>query len=138
MAVHEPSDGMAEEVERQVQLAISAAALAARKLISGRQAALAAAAAQGEAHAQQLRAQLERERALASSQIQPVFDDAWWDAAQPRDVGEVWELAEQWRDPDALDGEATVFDRASERIRARNPGPLASRRRRRRRAGLRR
>ena len=116
MAVHEPSDGMAEEVERQVQLAISAAALAARKLISSRQAALAAAAAQGEAHAQQLRAQLERERALASSHIQPVFDDAWWDAAQPRDVGEVWELAEQWRDPDALDGEGTVFDRASERI----------------------
>ena len=34
MAVHEPSDGMAEEVERQVQLAISAAALAARKLIN--------------------------------------------------------------------------------------------------------
>ena len=116
MAVHEPSDGMAEEVERQVQLAISAAALAARKLISGRQAALAVAVAQGEAHAQQLRAQLERERALASSHIQPMFDDAWWDAAQPRDVGEVWELAEQWRDPDALDGEATVFDRASERI----------------------
>ena len=68
MAVHEPSDGMAEEVERQIQLAISAAALAARKLITSRQAALAAAAAQSETHAQQLRAQLERERALASSQ----------------------------------------------------------------------
>jgi hypothetical protein len=116
MAVDEPSDGMAEEVERQLQLVISAAALAARKLIGGRQVALAVAAARGEADAQQLRAQLERERALASSQIQPVFDDVWWDAAQPRDVGEVWELAEQWRDPDALDGEATVFDRAAERI----------------------
>ena len=116
MGVHEPADGMAEEVERQVQLAISAAALGARKLITSRQAALAAAAAQSETHAQQLRAQLERERALASSRIQPVFDDAWWDAAQPRDVGEVWERAQQWRDPDAPDAEATVFDRACERI----------------------
>ena len=116
MGVHEPADGMAEEVERQVQLAISAAALGARKLITSRQAALAAAAAQSETHAQQLRAQLERERALASSRIQPVFDDAWWDAAQPRDVGEMWERAQQWRRPDAPDGEVTVFDRASERI----------------------
>lgn len=116
MGVHEPADGMAEEVERQVQLAISAAALGARKVITSRQAALAAAAAQSETRAQQLRAQIERERALASSRIQPVFDDAWWDAAQPRDVGEMWERAQQWRRPDAPDGEVTVFDRASERI----------------------
>jgi hypothetical protein len=96
MGVHEPSDGMAEEVERQIQLAISAAALAARRLINSRQAALAAAAAQSETRARQLRAQFERERSVASSHIQPVFDDAWWDAAQPRDVGEMWERAEQW------------------------------------------
>jgi hypothetical protein len=116
MGVHEPSDGMAEEVERQLQLAISAAALAARKLINRRQAALAEAAAQSEAHAQQLRAQLERERTVASAHIQPVFDEAWWDAAQPRDVGEMWERAEQWRHPDRPDGQATIFDRAAERI----------------------
>ena len=116
MGVHEPSDGMAEEVERQIQLAISAAALAARRLINSRQAALAAAAAQSEARTRQLRAQFERERSVASSHIQPVFDDAWWDAAQPRDVGEMWERAEQWRQPDAPDGQGTVFDRAAERI----------------------
>jgi hypothetical protein len=116
MAVHEPSDGMAEEVERQLQLAISAAALAARKLINRRQAALAEAAAQSEAHAQQLRAQLERERTVASSHIQPVFDNAWWEAVQPRDVGEMWERAEQWRHSDRPDGQGTVFDRAAERI----------------------
>ena len=116
MGVHEPADGMAEEVERQVQLAISAAAQGARKVITSRQAALVAAAAQSETRAQQLRAQLERERALASSRIQPVFEDAWWDAAEPRDVGEMWERAQQWRRPDAPDAEATVFDSASERI----------------------
>jgi hypothetical protein len=116
MGVHEPSDGMAEEVERQIQLAISVAALAARRLINSRQAALAAAAAQSEERAGQLRAQFERERSVASFYIQPVFDDAWWEAAQPRDVGEMWERAEQWRHRDGREPEGTVFDRAAERI----------------------
>ena len=41
MSLHDSSDGISEEVERQLQLAISAAALAARKVIAERHAALA-------------------------------------------------------------------------------------------------
>ena len=33
--MHEPSDGIAEEVERQLQLALAAAAIAARRAIAG-------------------------------------------------------------------------------------------------------
>ena len=35
--MHEPSDGIAEEVERQLQLALAAAAIAARHAIATRQ-----------------------------------------------------------------------------------------------------
>ena len=35
--MHEPSDGIAEEVERQLQLALAAAAIAARRAIAARQ-----------------------------------------------------------------------------------------------------
>ena len=67
MSIHDPSDGISEEVERQLQLAISAAALAARKVIATRQTALANARADSTARAAQLRAQLDRDRTLASA-----------------------------------------------------------------------
>jgi hypothetical protein len=35
--MHEPSDGIAEEIERQLQLALAAAAIAARHAIAARQ-----------------------------------------------------------------------------------------------------
>ncbi len=120
MATHDPSDDMAQEVERQLQLAIAAAALAARKVIAHRRASLAEAQAHSEARAVELRAQLDRQRTLASSRIQPVFDNGWWETATPSQVGEMWQETAQWRR--SAPGEApglsdpTVFDRAAERI----------------------
>lgn len=115
MSLHDSSDGISEEVERQLQLAISAAALAARKVIAERHAALASAHAHSSARADQLRAQLDRDRVLASARLQPVFDRAWWDHAPPAEVGEMWQEAQAWREGS---GPATpsVFDRAADRI----------------------
>jgi hypothetical protein len=115
MSIHEPSDGVSDEVERQLQLAIAAAAVAARKAIVRREVALAEAQAQSAARADELRGQLERERALASSRIQPVFDRRWWESASVNEVGEMWQESQQWRESRA-GGLTSVFDHAAERI----------------------
>lgn len=114
MTIHD-SDGISEEVERQLQLAISAAALGARKVFASRHAALAAAYAHSNAHADQLCAQLDRDRVLASARLQPVFDRAWWQHATPAEVGEMWQETQQWRD---FGDPATpaVFAHAADRI----------------------
>jgi hypothetical protein len=120
MAIHDPSDDMAQEVERQLQLAIAAAALAARKAINLRRASLADAQADSEARAAELRDQLDRQRALAISRIQPVFDQVWWETATPSQVGEMWQEAAQWRQFATSErsglSNIEVFDRAAERI----------------------
>jgi hypothetical protein len=117
MATHEPSDDMAQEVERQLQLALAAGALAARKAIAHRRASLAEARAASEGRAAELGADLDRQRTLASTRIQPVFDDAWWEAAK---VGEMWQETAQWREPTSGEwpglSHPAVFDRAADRI----------------------
>ena len=120
MATHEPSDDIAQEVERQLQLTIAAGALAARKAIAHRQASLAEARAASEGRAAEVRAELDRQRTLASTRIQPVFDHAWWEAATPAQVGAMWQEAVQWRQPASGEwpslSHPAVFDRAAERI----------------------
>ena len=115
MATHEPADDMAQEVERQLQLAIAAATLAARKAITARQTTLAQLHAQSETQAAAIRAQLDRQRTLASARIQAVFDQAWWQNASPAQVAEMWQQTAQWRQPDPSDA-PTIFDRAAQRI----------------------
>ena len=116
MATHEPADDMAQEVERQLQLAIAAATLAARKAITARQTTLAQLHAQSETQAAAVRAQLDRQRTLASARIQAVFDQAWWQNASPAQVAEMWQQTVQWRQPDPSDA-PTIFDRAAQRIK---------------------
>jgi hypothetical protein len=117
MATHEPADDIAQEVERQLQLAIAAATLAAHKAIAHRQTRLAEAGAHSEARAAELRAQLDRQRTLASSRIQPVLDSAWWENATPTQVGEMWQETAQWRQPTPGGPPSDpVFERAAERI----------------------
>ena len=115
MATHDPADDMAQEVERQLQLAITAATLAARKAIAHRQTSLARAQAQSETRAATVRAQLDRQRTLASARIHAVFDQAWWENASPAQIGEMWQQTAQWRQPDPGDA-ATIFDRAAHHI----------------------
>jgi hypothetical protein len=120
MGTHDPADDMAQEVERQLQLAIAAATLAARKAIAHRQTRLAEAQAHSQARAGELRAQLDRQRTLASTRIQPVFDSGWWENATPAQVGEMWQETTQWRQPTPGEppslSDPAVFDRAAERI----------------------
>jgi hypothetical protein len=115
MSIHEPSDGISEEVERAIQLALSAAALVARKLIEARRAAVAEAQARSDAEAAQMRAQLERERELARARVQAVHDNEWWEQAQIQDVASMSQTVEEWRDP-SVNPDTTDFDHAHDRM----------------------
>src|SRR5204863_10170972 len=88
----------------------------ARKAITHRQARLAEAQAHSAFRAAVLRAQLDRQRALASARIQPVFDSTWWENATPPQVGEMWQQTALWRHRAGKSVDDPVFERAAERI----------------------
>jgi hypothetical protein len=115
--MHEPSDGIAEEVERQLQLALAAAAIAARRAIAARQHAVEQAQRQSGQHAQALKTQIDAERQLAATHLQPVFDPGWWETAAPHDVADMWQQANSWRDHDRDVTTPTIFDHVAARIR---------------------
>jgi hypothetical protein len=115
--MHEPSDGIAEEVERQLQLALAAAAIAARHAIATRQHQIQQAQRESAQHAHALTARIDAERQLAAAHLQPVFEPGWWETAGPQDVAGMWQQANSWRDPDRDLATPTVFDRAAGRIR---------------------
>ena len=115
--MHEPSDGIAEEVERQLQLALATAAVAARHAIAQRQHAIEQAGRDSEQAARRVNDQIDAERVLATARLQPVFDPAWWETAGPQDVADMWQEANSWRDPDRAAIQPTIFDHAAGRIR---------------------
>jgi hypothetical protein len=113
----EPSDGIAEEVERQLQLALATAAVAARRAIAARQHATEQAQRESEQAARQVKAQIDAERVLATARLRPVFEPGWWETAGPQDVADMWQEANSWRDPDGAAIQPTIFDHAAGRIR---------------------
>jgi hypothetical protein len=115
--MHEPSDGIAEEVERQLQLALAAATIAARRAIAARQQTIEQAGRDSEQAARAVKAQIDAERVLATARLQPVFDPGWWETATPQDVADMWQEANGWRDPDRAAIQPTIFDHAAGRIR---------------------
>jgi hypothetical protein len=115
--MHEPSDGIAEEVERQLQLALATAAVAARRAIAARQHATEQAQRESEQAARQVKAQIDAERVLATARLRPVFEPGWWETAGPQDVADMWQEANSWRDPDGAAIQPTIFDHAAGRIR---------------------
>jgi hypothetical protein len=114
--MQEPSDGIAEEVERQLQLALAAATVVARRVIATRQQAIEQAQRDGADRARALKARIDAERQLAAAHLQPAFDPGWWETAAPRDIADMWQEANSWRDPDRDAATPTIFDRAAGRI----------------------
>jgi hypothetical protein len=115
--MHEPSDGIAEEVERQLQLALAAATIAARHAIATRQHQVEQAQRDSTQNAQAIKTQIDAERQLAAAHLQPVFDPGWWETATPQGVADMWQETNSWRDPDRDPATPTIFDHASGRIR---------------------
>jgi len=115
--MQEPSDGIAEELERQLQLGLAAATIVARRAIATRQHAVEQAHRESEQAARAATARIDNERSLAAARLQPVFDSGWWETASPQDVSDMWAEANSWRDPDRPATSPTIFDHASGRIR---------------------
>jgi len=115
--MQEPSDGIAEEVERQLQLVLAAAAIVARRAIATRQQAIEQAQRDSEQATRAVKAQIDAERQLAAAHLQPVFEPGWWETATPRDVADMWQEANSWRDADRDLATPTIFDHAAGRIR---------------------
>ena len=118
--MQEPSDGIAEELERQLQLALAGAAIAARRAVSARQQALEQAARDSHHAVRAAKNRIDADRALAAISLEPVFNDAWWKNATPHDVASMSERADSWRTTESEnvgDREPTIFDRAAGRIR---------------------
>ena len=113
--MQEPSDGIAEELERQLQLGLAAAAIVARRAIAAREQAVEQSRREGDQAARAARARIEAERLLATERVRPVFDDAWWETAAPQDVADMWQEANTWRDAEQATDSPTVFDRAADR-----------------------
>ena len=114
--MHEPSDGIAEELERQLQLALAAAAIAARRAIAAREQAIQQSRRESEQAARAAQARIDAERLLATERLRPVFDDAWWETAGPQEIADMWQEASSWREPDQDTATPTIFDRAVDRI----------------------
>jgi hypothetical protein len=114
--MQEPSDGIAEEVERQLQLALATATVAARRANATRRHTIEQAQHDSAQRTQALQAQTDAERRLATASLQPVFDSGWWETAGPQDVADVWQQANSWRDLEALGNTPTIFDCAASRI----------------------
>jgi hypothetical protein len=115
--MHEPSDGIPEELERQLQLALAAAAVAGRHAMAARQHQIEQAGRDSEQATRQIKDQIDAERLLATARLRPVFDPGWWEAADPQDVADMWQEANTWRDPDRAAIQPTIFDHAADRIR---------------------
>jgi hypothetical protein len=115
-AMQEPSDGIAEELERQLQLALAAATIAARRANATRRHTIEQAQHDSAQRTQALQAQIDTERQLATARVTPVFDPAWWETAEPQHVADMWQQANSWREPDAPGDTPTIFDRAAGRI----------------------
>jgi hypothetical protein len=114
--VPEHSDGIAEELERQLQIILSPAAVIARRGLAQRQHTLEQAQRESEQAARAARGQIETERRLAAAQLQPVFDEAWWETATPAEIAGMWEQANSWREPDGREHPPSTFDKAVDRI----------------------
>ena len=71
----EQSDGIAEELERQLQITLSTAAVIARRGLAHRRHALEQAQRDSEQAASAAREQIKTR--LAAAELQPVFDEAW-------------------------------------------------------------
>ncbi len=112
----EHSDGIAEELERQLQITLSTAAVIARRGLAQRQRTLEQAQRDSEQAASAAREQIETERRLAAAQLQPVFDEAWWETATPTEIAGMWEQANRWREPNSRELPPSTFDNAADRI----------------------
>lgn len=96
----EETDGIGEELDRDLRIAVAAAAhlggqIAARRRDRAQQESEQAAAA-----ARQMQARLAAEGQLARTQFADVDHASWWEQAGPEEIGQAYTAARSWADED--------------------------------------
>lgn len=108
----EENDGIAEVLEGQLRIALSAAAQLGTRFARLREELARNQQATTERQSRELRARFDAERSAARAELAPVHDRSWWDAASVEQIASVHETATAWQ---GIDEDA---DRARDRIAA--------------------
>lgn len=105
------SDGIAEAIEGQVRVAITAAGRMGELIARAREEAARRAQAASEQDARELASRFEAEKATARADLATVYRSEWWDRATPDQIGSAYTTARAWA------GEDVEAVRAEQRIR---------------------
>lgn len=105
-----PADGVLDEAEGNMRMALMAASQLAQAAVRARREGAERATRSDLEEARQIQARLDAERLAARAELAPVHQSSWWDQAQPRDVARAYETAVTFRgeDPAARDAESRI------------------------------
>ena len=95
------TDGIAEDFDDAMRLAITAAGRIAEQRVRERERQLREAQVDSEQTARALQSRIDGQRAAALAQLEATNHPEWWDHASVDDVANAWEAAQEWRDRDA-------------------------------------
>lgn len=105
-------DGIDEELNALVRVAITTALQVAEEIARMRQRRAAIEEAEAEQRRADFQRRLDSERAAARSLVEPVMHDQWWKKATPERIGQAYETAAAWERHDP------VLSQAADRIRS--------------------
>lgn len=111
------SDGIEEAFEGQLRMGLLVGGRVAEELARLRELAARRAEQESVQAARDLQDRLAAERAAARAALIPLERDAWWERAQPGDIGQAWQTARQWDsvEPDARRAAETIREQVQKR-----------------------
>lgn len=106
------SDGIEEEFDGQLRIAVTAAGRIGEALARAREDAARRAQAQSEHEARELLSRFEAEKRAARVELGSVYRSEWWDRATPEQIGGALTTARAWgsEDPEAVRAEGRIRD----------------------------
>lgn len=104
------SDGVLDEAEGTMRMALMGAAQLAQAATRARREAAERATRRDLEEARQIQGRLDAEKVAARAELAPVHQSSWWDQAQTHDVARAYETAVTFRDEDqaARDAESRI------------------------------
>lgn len=113
----EQGDGVLDEAEGNMRMALMSAAQMARAATQARRDAAERATRRDLEEARQLQAQLDAQRVAARAELAPVLEASWWNQARVSDIARAYQTAVTFRDEDqaARDAESRIREELRDR-----------------------
>lgn len=102
----EQGDGVDEALESMLRIALTVAGRVAERVAREREQQLRDAQAASEQEARELQNRLDAQRQAARAALSSVEAPEWWDRAQPEQIAEAWQLANEWKHTDPAAAQA--------------------------------